>query len=78
MKLALLLIALVAHAGVLGAPYRSASQLGLTTPADSGYEGAGQGVKVPVKQPGCGQVLEVVPGLVELEVAVPHLSPAVR
>lgn len=42
-------------AGALGALYWSASQLGLPTLADSGYEGAGHGVKVPVKQPGCGQ-----------------------
>lgn len=44
-------------AGVLGALYWSASQLGLPTLADSGYEGAGHGVNVPIKQPRGGQVL---------------------
>lgn len=43
--------------GVLGALYWSASQLNLPTLADSGYEGAGHGIKVPIKQPGSGQVL---------------------
>jgi hypothetical protein len=45
------------EAGVLGALYWAASQLGLTTLADSGYEGTGQGIKVPVKQPNQGQLL---------------------
>jgi hypothetical protein len=45
------------EAGVLGALYWAASQLSLTTLADSGYEGAGQGIKLPVKQPNRGQVL---------------------
>lgn len=40
-----------------GALYWSASQLNLPTLADSGYEGAGHGIKVPIKQPGRGQVL---------------------
>jgi hypothetical protein len=44
-------------AGVTGALNWAASQLGLPTLADSGYEGAGQGIKVPVKQPAGGQVL---------------------
>jgi DDE superfamily endonuclease len=43
--------------GVLGALYRAASQLGLPTLSDSGYDGAGQGVHTPIKQPGGGQVL---------------------
>jgi hypothetical protein len=43
--------------GVLGALYWAASQLGLPTLADSGYEGAGQGVYTPIKQPGRGQAL---------------------
>ncbi len=44
-------------AGVIGALNWSASQLDLPALADSGYDGAGQGVKVPVKQPAGGQVL---------------------
>ena len=44
-------------AGVIGALNWSASQLDLPALADSGYDGAGQGVKVPVKQPVGGQVL---------------------
>ncbi|WP_219420713.1 transposase family protein, partial [Pseudonocardia nigra] len=42
---------------LLGALYWSASQLDLPALADSGYEGAGQGVHTPVKQPGDGNVL---------------------
>ena len=45
------------EAGGLGALYWSASQLDLPALADSGYEGAGQGVHTPIKQPGGGQVL---------------------
>lgn len=49
-----------ARAGhVLGALYWAASQLGLPTLADSGYEGAGHGVYVPVKQPRGGRRLGV-------------------
>jgi hypothetical protein len=44
-------------AGVLGALYWAASQLGLPTLADGGYDGAGQGIHTPIKQPGNGQVL---------------------
>jgi hypothetical protein len=44
-------------AGVTGALNWAACRLGLPTLADSGYEGAGQGIKVPVKQPAGGQVL---------------------
>jgi hypothetical protein len=36
---------------VLGALYWAASRLGLPCLADSGYEGAGQGVHTPIKQP---------------------------
>ena len=43
--------------GVVGALNWAAAQLDLPTLADSGYEGAGQGIKVPVKQPAGGQVL---------------------
>ena len=43
--------------GLLGALYWAASQLGLPSLADGGYEGAGQGVHTPIKQPGNGQVL---------------------
>jgi hypothetical protein len=45
------------EAGVTGALNWAASQLDLPTLADCGYEGAGQGIKVPVKQPVGGQVL---------------------
>ncbi len=45
------------NAGVIGALQWAASQLDLPTLADSGYEGAGHGIKVPVKQPAGGQVL---------------------
>lgn len=44
-------------AGMLGALYWSASQLDLPTLADSGYDGAGQGIHTPIKQPDNGQVL---------------------
>lgn len=43
--------------GVLGALYWSASTLDLPALADAGYDGAGQGVHTPIKQPGGGQVL---------------------
>jgi len=44
-------------AGVIAALNWAAAQLGLPTLADSGYEGAGLGIKTPVKQPTGGQVL---------------------
>jgi hypothetical protein len=44
---------------VLAALYAAASQHGLPTLADPGYEGAGRGVFTPVKQPADGQVLDV-------------------
>src|SRR3954454_3740 len=44
-------------AGVIGALNWAASQLDLPTLADSGYDGAGQGIKTPIKQPAGGQVL---------------------
>jgi DDE superfamily endonuclease len=44
-------------AGVTGALNWAASQLDLPTLADSGYEGAGQGIKTPIKQPSGGRVL---------------------
>lgn len=44
-------------AALLGALYWLASQLGLPALADSGYEGAGQGIHTPIKQPESGQVL---------------------
>ena len=50
-------MSLARDAGVLGALYWAFSQLGLPTFADSGYEGAGQGVHTPIKQPRQGQVL---------------------
>ncbi|MEN3614293.1 transposase family protein [Plantactinospora sp. ZYX-F-223] len=39
------------HLDVTGALYWAASQLHLPTLADSGYEGAGQGIHTPYKQP---------------------------
>jgi len=44
-------------AGALAALNRAAAQLDLPTLADSGYDGAGLGIKTPVKQPAGGQVL---------------------
>ena len=44
-------------AGVIGALNWAASQLDLPTLADSGYEGAGHGIKTPFKQPVGGQTL---------------------
>ena len=44
-------------AGVIGALNWAASQLDLPTLADSGYDGAGQGIKTPIKQPADGQIL---------------------
>jgi len=41
---------------VLGALYWAASQLHLPALADGGYEGAGQGVHLPFKRPGDGNV----------------------
>lgn len=45
------------QAGVTGALNWSASQLDLPALADSGYEGAGHGIKAPIKAPSGGQVL---------------------
>jgi hypothetical protein len=42
---------------VVGALNWAASALDLPTLADSGYDGAGQGIKTPIKQPAGGQVL---------------------
>ena len=44
-------------AGAIGALNWAAAQLDLPTLADSGYDGAGLGIKTPVKQPASGQVL---------------------
>ena len=44
-------------AGIIGALNWAASQLDLLTLADSGYDGAGQGIKTPIKQPTDGQSL---------------------
>ena len=44
-------------AGIIGALNWAASQLDLPTLADSGYDGAGQGIKTPIKQPTDGQSL---------------------
>jgi hypothetical protein len=44
-------------AGAIGALNWAASELNLPAMADSGYDGAGHGIKVPVKQPADGQVL---------------------
>lgn len=45
--------------GILAALYWADSQLNLPTLADSGYDGAGQGVHVPIKQPRDGNTLAV-------------------
>jgi hypothetical protein len=45
------------NTGVIGALNWAATQLDLPTLADSGYEGAGQGIRTPVKQPAGGQAL---------------------
>jgi hypothetical protein len=50
-------MSLARDTGALGALYWAASQLQLPTLADSGYEGAGQGIYTPIKQPRRGQVL---------------------
>jgi len=50
-------LACARNARVLATLYWSASQLELPTLADSGYEGTGQGIHTPIKQPGGGQVL---------------------
>jgi hypothetical protein len=44
-------------ADVVGALNWAASALDLPTLADSGYDGAGQGIKTPIKQPAGSQVL---------------------
>jgi hypothetical protein len=44
-------------ADVVGALNWASSALDLPTLADSGYDGAGQGIKTPIKQPVGGQVL---------------------
>ena len=44
-------------AGAIGALNWAASELNLPAMADSGYDGADHGIKVPVKQPADGQVL---------------------
>ena len=44
---------------ITGALYWAASQLNLPTLADCGYEGAGQGIHTPVKQPADGRRLAV-------------------
>jgi hypothetical protein len=49
----------VARDHVLGTLYWAASHLDLPTLADSGYEGAGIGVRTPIKQPTGDQVLDV-------------------
>ena len=43
--------------GAIAALNWAAAELDLPTLADSGYEGAGQGIKTPIKQPADGQVL---------------------
>lgn len=47
------------HHDILAALYWAASQLDLPTLADAGYEGAGQGVHTPIKQPSDGHRLDV-------------------
>jgi len=50
-------ITVARDAGALAALYWASSQLDLPTLADSGYEGAGQGIHTPIKQPSSGQAL---------------------
>jgi hypothetical protein len=45
------------HHDILAALYWAASQLDLPNLADSGYEGAGQGIHTPIKQPADGNRL---------------------
>jgi hypothetical protein len=47
------------HHDITGALYWAASQLQLPTLADSGYEGTGQGIHTPVKQPTDGRRLAI-------------------
>jgi hypothetical protein len=47
------------HLDVTAALYWAAAHLDLPTLADSGYEGAGQGIHTPYKQPGDGRRLAV-------------------
>jgi hypothetical protein len=47
------------HHDITGALYWAASHLDLPTLADSGYEGAGQGIHTPVKQPADGRRLAI-------------------
>lgn len=47
------------HLNITGALYWAASELGLPTLADSGYEGAGLGIHTPYKQPADGRRLAV-------------------
>jgi DDE superfamily endonuclease/Helix-turn-helix of DDE superfamily endonuclease len=47
------------HHDITGALYWAASQLQLPTLADAGYEGAGQGIHTPLKQPADGRRLAV-------------------
>lgn len=48
-----------ARTHLLGALYWAASQLGLPTLADGGYDGTGIGVHTPIKQPANGNTLAV-------------------
>jgi DDE superfamily endonuclease len=50
-------LAVARDAGVIAALNWAAAQLDLPTLADSGYEGAGQGIKTPIKQPADGHNL---------------------
>jgi DDE superfamily endonuclease len=45
--------------GITAALNWSAAELGLPALADSGYEGTGQGIKIPVKQPADGKPLAI-------------------
>jgi DDE superfamily endonuclease/Helix-turn-helix of DDE superfamily endonuclease len=47
------------HLDITGALYWAASALDLPTLADSGYDGTGQGIHTPYKQPGDGRRLAV-------------------
>ena len=45
------------HTDIIGALNWAASTLDLLTLADAGYDGAGHGIKTPIKQPAGGQTL---------------------
>jgi hypothetical protein len=51
-------LTVAAETDVLGALYWAAAHLNLPTLADAGYDGAGQGIHTPIKQPAGGNTLD--------------------